>query len=78
MTATRPAPNSTDSPHEPGITYAYIIARRAVKNAKGLTYDQWRAECSCGRRTDWFDSSNTARDFGRTHHQKPRDARVAS
>lgn len=79
MTATLPAPTDGKNPHDPPTKiYSYIIAKRSVKRSDGVAYDQWRAECNCGRRTDWLDSPNVARNFGRRHHQHPWDTKVAS
>lgn len=78
MTATRPAPKTITKAHEPGIVYAYLIAKRIHTLSSGKLAEQWRAECSCGRSTDWHPSSNTARSFGRAHSERPDDVRTAS
>lgn len=82
MTATRPGPSTkptledvhpaADNP------YSYLIAKRTVKRPDGLAVDQWRAECTCGRRTDWHKTPNLARSFGRSHHQHPIDPDFAA
>lgn len=78
MTATRPAPKTETTAHESGIVYAYFIAKRLRTLTDGKIVEQWRAECSCGRSTDWHPSSNTARSFGRSHTHHPNDVRIAS
>lgn len=78
MTATRPAPMTITQAHEAGITYAYIITKRVRALSDNKLVEQWRAECNCGRSTDWHPSSNTARSFGRAHIHHPDDVRTAS